>query len=87
MFNQDFFNLNVNVKKGKNIVFFWYGSGKKNQLKKIIFDYKKKFNKYKIFFYIIPDKHVPKHNSVKSLFHLIDFQDDKTRNSKIITFL
>lgn len=87
LFNQDFLQLNVNIKKGKNIVFFWYGSGKKNQLKKIIFGYKRKYSKNKIFFYIIPDKHVPKHNSVKSLYHLIDFQDDKTRNSKIITFL
>ncbi len=87
VFNQDFLKLDAKVKKDKNIVFFWYGSGKKNQLKKIMFSYKRKYNKNKIFFYIIPDNHVPKHNSVKSLYHSINFRNDKTRNSKIITFL
>lgn len=88
LINQDFHKLNFRFKAKTNIIFFWYGSSKRSDLRKILIKYKKKFNKNKIFFYIIPDADIPKNiKHIKLLFKNNDFKKDITRNSKIITFV
>lgn len=85
LLNQDFNKIKINIPSQKNLIFFWYGSASRHILKKIILECKKKFNNKNIFFYIIPDKDVPKDRRVEILYHFKDFNHDKTRNCKIIT--
>lgn len=84
LLNQDFNKIKISIPSKKNLIFFWYGSANKHILKKIISEYKKKFDNKNIFFYIIPDKDVPKDRGVKVIYHFKDFKHDKTRNCKII---
>ena len=85
LINEDFTKIKIKIPPKRNLIFFWYGSSSSCLLKKIIFNYKKKFKIKNIYFYIIPDKDVPNDKKIKTLYHFKDFKNDKTRNSKIIT--
>ena len=83
--NNDFFKFRYNFKKNSQLIFFFFFSSSKKDLKKIIEKFRHKFQRNKIFFYIIPSNDCPenlKYLRIQKQFN--DFDTDKSRNSKLI---
>ena len=80
-----FFKFRYNFKKTLNLFFFGMVRVQKKDLKKIIEKFRHKFQRNKIFFYIIPSNDCPenlKYLRIQKQFY--DFDTDKSRNSKLI---